>query len=341
MTQQETPQFLAPTAVDRQPAAAGRLSVVMAAYNGAQFLAEQIRSLTRQTTLPHELVVYDDCSTDRTRDVLAEETRACAFEVVILHGERNVGVNAAFQRAIEASSGDVVFFCDQDDIWKPEKVEKYLSALKSHPEAGFVFSDARQISATGEYLGSTVWERIGFTPERRSAFQIDPLATLLRRGNLVYGMASAFRGDLLRTFLPIPPGMTHDTWFALHAAAIGAPGVLIPTPLVDYRRHGMQASAGSRARKRPGPGNWPLGTAIEALTHVKANVAKYAGRHGTNLDLAIEQLDRKINFLKKRKALIDGKSASRALLSLFDPDYWFYARGGLSVLRDYLVPSRE
>jgi hypothetical protein len=320
---------------------ASRVSVVMATYNGARFLTEQLESLKRQSRLPDELVVYDDCSSDRTRDMLADAAREFPFKVVILHGERNVGVNGAFQRAIEASSGDIVFFCDQDDIWWTNKVEEYLRAFQSRHDAGFVFSDARQISPAGEDIGSTMWYRIGFAPQRRAAFDANPLGALLRRGNIVYGMASAFRGSILRSFLPIPPGMTHDTWFAVHTAAIGASGVALAKPLVDYRRHELQATAGTHGQRRPGPGHWPLGTTIDALALARANVMKYAAHHGVALDAAIQQLDRKINFLRKRKALIEGKSAPRALLALLDADYWFYARGGLSVLRDYLGASRD
>ncbi len=323
-----------------------KISIALATYNGTEFLREQIESLASQTLLPDELVVYDDCSTDGTRGLIARMAAKTPFDLIVLHGARNLGVNAAFQCAVQACRGEVVFFCDQDDIWMPEKIEKSLAALAANPAAGFVFSDAVQVNAGGADLGQSLWELAKFSPRRQEAYLRDPLGTMLIGGNFVYGMASAFRTQILRAFLPITcdaVAMTHDTWFALHAAASGSPGCAIPEPLVQYRRHANQTTAGTKTHLNSDSSTAFLKaraqslSTISALTMVKNNVARYGAENGLPLDKSIRKLESKIDFLRTREQLTSDKSIKLALRSLLDLRYWTYASGPLSVARDYFA----
>ncbi|MCM2476091.1 glycosyltransferase [Rhizobium sp. CG5] len=315
----------------------------MATYNGAAYLREQVYSLFAQTRLPDELVVYDDASSDGTQALLRQIAAEAPFDVQILEGADNRGVNAAFQAALEHCRGDTVFFCDQDDIWLPRKIEACQDVLDALPQSGFVFCDASQFSARAGDLDTSLWELARFSPRRRAAFRRDPLGTMLTGGNFVYGMACAFRRDVLTLFQEIdcdPAGMTHDTWFALHASALGLPGVALPEQLVRYRRHDLQASVvlggvDTNAQSRMLKAQSRAAALIAALRNVRNNVLSAASLTGRDVTISLACFDRKIAFLEARESLRRERSLKGMLRGLVDPDYWALATGPASALRDY------
>jgi glycosyltransferase involved in cell wall biosynthesis len=320
-----------------------RVSIAMATYNGAPYLREQVESLFTQTHLPDELVVQDDCSTDGTLALLRELAACAPFKMWVLESDHNRGVNASFQSAILRCSGDVVFFCDQDDIWLPRKIERCLAALSESPGAGYVFCDALQFSSGTGDLGKSMWQVARFSAARRLAFRRNPLKAMLTGGNFVYGMASAFRREILQRFQPIDcdaAGMTHDTWFAMHAAALGIKGVALKERLVRYRRHRQQASlvlgggaASGQARLLKAQSQKVA--LITALGKVRCNIQRDVWFTDGDEDSALDQLDRKIAFLEARERLRQDRSLLGALQAIVNPDYWLLASGPASVFRDF------
>ena len=105
------------------------VSVVMGTYNGERHLAAQLQSIANQSWLPAELVIGEDGSTDATLDVIETFRRHAPFEVRTLCHER-LGVGENFLSALEASTGRVIAFADQDDVWHPAKLEISLRALE-------------------------------------------------------------------------------------------------------------------------------------------------------------------------------------------------------------------
>ena len=106
------------------------ISVSMTTYNGERFLEEQLRSLTEQTTLPNELVVCDDGSTDRIPEILAQLAKRAPFPVRVVINNHQLGWRQNSLKAASLCSSDYIAFCDQDDVWLKEKlavVESYLS----------------------------------------------------------------------------------------------------------------------------------------------------------------------------------------------------------------------
>src|SRR5579862_2141853 len=101
-----------------------RVSVAMATYNGGPFLRDQLASLTSQTLLPFELVVSDDGSTDGTIAVIAEFARNAPFAVRLLPVHQRLGYADNFLYAARHTSGELVAYCDQDDVWQEQKLER-------------------------------------------------------------------------------------------------------------------------------------------------------------------------------------------------------------------------
>ena len=107
------------------------VSVIMPTYNAGKYLADSIDSILAQTYTNLELVITDDCSTDDTIDILkryAEKDSRVKVEVL----ESNSGPGIARNKSIERAKGRYIAFCDCDDRWFPEKLEKQLQHMRKH-----------------------------------------------------------------------------------------------------------------------------------------------------------------------------------------------------------------
>jgi glycosyltransferase involved in cell wall biosynthesis len=216
-----------------------RASVAMCTFNGACYLREQLDSIASQTELPYELVVCDDGSTDDTNDILSAFACKQSFDVRICVNDYRLGVSNNFSKAIEMCRGDIIFLCDQDDIWKRNKIAKVVAAFHDDPEALYAFSDAEMINESGVRLGYTLWDAVGLREKLADFNGIRQLEMLLRK-SLVTGAATALRSSFGKLVLPIPPGWMHDAWIALLGSTLSR-GIPISDALLYYRRHSGQA----------------------------------------------------------------------------------------------------
>ncbi|MDA8920547.1 glycosyltransferase [Porticoccaceae bacterium] len=129
-----------------------KLSVLLASYNGERFIAEQISSILDQLLSEDQLIISDDGSTDRTREIVSSFNDA---RMTILEGPRE-GINANFINAYEHASGDAVLFSDQDDIWLPGRAQLYRDRLVLYD---FVICDAEIIDEQGQMLDRSYFQK--------------------------------------------------------------------------------------------------------------------------------------------------------------------------------------
>src|SRR5687768_16209445 len=92
-------------------------SIALCTYQGEPFLAEQLASFVHQTTLPTELVVVDDNSSDAPFDIAMAFAKTAPFPVRVLKNVGNLGPAQNFARALHECQSEIVFFSDQDDVW--------------------------------------------------------------------------------------------------------------------------------------------------------------------------------------------------------------------------------
>lgn len=120
------------------------ISLVMATYNGEQFIEEQLESIRQQTLLPDEVLICDDCSTDHTVDVVKRFIDK--YELVNWKIERNTankGYALNFSDAINAAKGDIIFLADQDDIWLSDKIRAMTDLMKNNPQIEVLASNVK------------------------------------------------------------------------------------------------------------------------------------------------------------------------------------------------------
>ena len=122
------------------------ISVAMTTCNGEKYVRKQLDSIMNQSMQVDEIVICDDCSHDRTVEIVKE------YPVQLFVNETNLGFKQNFRKAMELCHGDYIFLCDQDDIWELNKVEKMIGVIQKHPEIHVVSSAFRLIDAEDRFI---------------------------------------------------------------------------------------------------------------------------------------------------------------------------------------------
>lgn len=120
-----------------------KISVAMATYNGAEYLEEQLESIRTQTLPPDELIICDDRSKDNTVEVakkyIQEHNLSDSWKVYV--NEENLGYADNFHKAAKLTTGDMIFFSDQDDTWRKDKIEIMMGIMGEHPDCAVLCTD--------------------------------------------------------------------------------------------------------------------------------------------------------------------------------------------------------
>lgn len=219
-----------------------KLSVALCTYNGAEFLSKQLESIKQQTMSIHEMVVCDDGSSDETLAILERFSKQVAFPIHIHQNPKNLGSSKNFEQCLQLCQGDLIFLCDQDDAWMPDKVARIVQYLELNPELDAVFSNATMIDQAGFPTGRTSFEQIEFTQEMQAKWENGGAFEILLKGYVVTGATLAIRKLALAEVLPVPmliPELIHDGWIGLILSAANKIG-FIKDPLIQYREHSTQ-----------------------------------------------------------------------------------------------------
>ncbi|MBD2355787.1 glycosyltransferase family 2 protein [Tolypothrix sp. FACHB-123] len=128
-----------------------KISVVIPAYNAAQFLPEAIASVQKQTFSDWELLIVNDGSTDDTVAVVSEyEQRDPRIHLI---NQDNQGVSVARNQGVEHSQGQIIAFLDADDRWLPNKLHLHWEHLQANPHLGVSFAQVEILNQAGEPSG--------------------------------------------------------------------------------------------------------------------------------------------------------------------------------------------
>ena len=213
------------------------VSIALATWHGARFIDEQLDSLARQTRPPDQLVVSDDDSSDDTCARVEAFAQKVDFEVQLVRNTERGLTTLNFERAIERCDGDLIFFADQDDIWRPHKIERMLEIFDAHPATGGLFCNGGVIDDDRNDLGYDLWEAQGFHAGEQAMVRHGDAAMVFLRHVVAAGNTFAFRGRFKPLLLPFPQlRSVHDAWVAFMVAAVSDFEIL-DEDLVEYRLH--------------------------------------------------------------------------------------------------------
>lgn len=108
-----------------------KVSVLMTTYNGEKYISEQLESILRQSRQADEVIICDDCSGDGTVGVIKDFIyKNELVNWTLYQNKENKGWRRNFIEGLQYTSGDVIFFSDQDDIWLPHKIEKMTDIME-------------------------------------------------------------------------------------------------------------------------------------------------------------------------------------------------------------------
>lgn len=301
-----------------------RISIAMATYNGARFLEQQLDSLAAQELLPVELVIGDDGSTDATEDIVRNFAARAPFPVHFEREASSLGYGENFIRTALRCTGDWIAFCDQDDVWAPEKLRYCADRIAQGPDDLCLI--AHNASCVDERL-----QPLGSLYDYPEYSIIPPLR--LPPEWYCLGLTQVFRASLIRE---IPPDrrvsfpwhdhrQAHDVWIALIANATGS---ICRTNLrlALYRRHAatvtqrpaatvsatwrhMTANHGTDYRERAAY----LREVVETLGEC-ARSAQPAAR--AKLTIATAKIELQAGFLDRRAAVYDGPTRAHRISAL-------------------------
>jgi len=210
------------------------ISVCLASYNGEKFIKEQINSILIQLNNKDELIISDDKSTDHTLEIIREinDTRIKLFQNTGAHGYTH-----NFENALKHTTGDYIFFSDQDDVWFPDKIKKMSPYLKDNV---LVFSDA--------YITNENLDIIGKLSDWRK-YKKGYIRNLYR--NIYTGCTCAFTKKIKDYTLPFPNSkyIKHDNWIGL-LCELKFKVIYVDEALILHRRHNSNASSLTKKSSR-------------------------------------------------------------------------------------------
>lgn len=215
----------------------GHVSIVLAIYNGASFLEEQLQSIIENTYKDWTVEICDDGSTDGTLEIVASYQEKYPGKFTLHKNENNLGVTANFLEGAKRAKGDYIMFCDQDDVWLPNKIERTLAKIKEREkQLGkatpiVVFTDAKLVNGALEPIHDSFFGYNGLNTNKTD------LPHLLIE-NKVIGCTTMFNRAVQDKMTSFPVNARyHDWWIALIGATFGEVSYL-DEPTLLYRQHG-------------------------------------------------------------------------------------------------------
>ena len=167
-----------------------KISIVMTVYNGEKYINEQIDSFINQTLLPHEIIISDDCSTDKTLEILENYKNEKKINFRIFKNENNLGFTKNFEKAILKSTGDIIFLADQDDIWYKNKVQTIIDKFNENQNIFLIIHDADLVNEKLEKSNLSLSSQI------KSGFENTDI--------FITGALTSFNKKLMKYILPFP-----------------------------------------------------------------------------------------------------------------------------------------
>lgn len=206
------------------------------------WLRQQLESLEGQTYPRLRLYIRDDCSPTVPLSDIEGLVRECirSFPWELRRNEENLGSNATFQRLTEEVEGDCFAYCDQDDVWLPEKLAVLQEAM-AREQALLVCSDVLVIDGEGKQIADSAAGLHRFSRPHSGAGSAKELLVK----NYVTGCTALVARETARAAVPFCPCMVYDHYLALRAAMAGRL-IALPQPLIRRRIHGNNQTGSLR-----------------------------------------------------------------------------------------------
>lgn len=224
-----------------------QIAILMATYNGEKYLKDQIESLYAQTVSGWHLYVRDDGSQDATIDIIKSYMANHSNITLIEDKLGGLGTRDQFMRLLKIVDADYFLFCDQDDVWFNDKIEKTLNKMREieklfPKDAILIGSDCAMCGPDLEVINPSCWDHL----------RIDPDKFLTKDGIYCYpfvtGASMILNKKVKEILPPFPNGLPYnrpmyDWWVLINTFKRGHV-VLLKEPTRFYRQHNSNVSGG-------------------------------------------------------------------------------------------------
>jgi glycosyltransferase involved in cell wall biosynthesis len=219
-----------------------KISIAIPTYNQSQYLETSVLSAYQQTLKPFEIIVYNDCSTDNTSEVL-QKMRSEIKELKVVHQEKNRGISINKEACLRACSGDYILLLDSDDKLSPNYCETLVNLLEIYPEAGYAHGNVQEIDENEKKtkIRSLYRKEEYLSPDKDLKRQI--------RGMKVAANIIIYKKEALKriNYFNCKANFAEDWYMLCELAAAGYGNVFSSKILSSYR---VWSDAGKTRQKR-------------------------------------------------------------------------------------------
>ena len=222
------------------------IAVLMATYNGEKYLAEQIDSLLNQTFQNWHLYIHDDGSKDGTVSLLKKYKEKNPDKITIIDAPPTGSAKNNFIFLLNKVEAPYIMFCDQDDVWVGDKIEKtylYMKRIEGNKPA-LVFTDLQVVDQSGYLIAPRMsrYQKLNLKKNKPEDFLAENVVT----GCTV--MINREMAALARKAVDPSRIIMHDWWMAIIAARFGVISCL-DEPLIQYRQHEVNSIGAKKLGK--------------------------------------------------------------------------------------------
>lgn len=212
------------------------VDILLPTYNGEPFLATLLESLVQQTATEFRILTYDDASTDDSEKIIDSFSKKLHIERIPNNTQVNRGARESFHLLMQHATSSCVMFCDQDDIWKPPKIERGLKELRNAQNRYgaipiLIFSDLEIIDTNNACIADSFITYSGVN----TACIADPYYLIFR--NPAPGCSIIVNALLIKATLPIDEKAIMHDWWMIIDGALGGKIIFLDEILVSYRVH--------------------------------------------------------------------------------------------------------
>ena len=213
------------------------IAILLGVYNGSKYLVNQLDSLINQTNQDWTLYIRDDSSTDNSCEIISQYCNHYPNFLKIEDDKGNLRCRDNFFQLLETVDSDYYMFCDQDDVWLPNKIDLTFDKMKQKEVLNkekpiVIFTDLKVVDENLKEISSSFWNYTKINPWIINKFEY------LSVCNLMTGCPMMLNKKVYSEILPISnKAVMHDCWIALKTVASGGIIDFVVEPTVLYRQH--------------------------------------------------------------------------------------------------------
>ncbi|MFA5239542.1 MAG: glycosyltransferase family 2 protein [Phycisphaerae bacterium] len=224
------------------------IKILLATYNGQEYLAEQIDSILAQSNQDWQLLIRDDGSDDDTVRIIEDYANRLPDKIrLIKDNVGRLGASLNFGKLLEYADAEYIMFCDQDDVWLPNKIEMALNAMKAaeqvYPDKPIlIHTDLKVADSELNTIADSMWIYQKLFPEAGNDLN------RVMAQNVVTGCTMMINKKARAVSIPVPDeAIMYDWWLALNVCRHGKI-VYVSIPSVLYRQHSGNEVGAKKAR---------------------------------------------------------------------------------------------